>query len=291
MFKRWRTHTPILYCIGAEIFVMAAMWASNYVLDAIVWLGLFRRWYDMEYFFMLVQELCGTAAVLVLLRGTGRLSLLRRRGCGFCRGMLVGMVTFVYSSYVLMGTALLRDKEQTLFSADRCLLFLAAVAMVGFVEEVIFRGVIAQTLLEHYGTSRRGIWRAVLLSGVLFGAAHLINLLGSDPVGVLVQCISSMVFGMLLAAIYFRTGNLWVPIFLHSYLDFVGLMEGGLYTGQGLSETISSYSMINLLPCLLYGIPAVLLLRGEKLREVELYMTPTFQDDAPAREKPTDAEP
>ena len=36
---------------------------------------------------------------------------------------------------------------------------------VGVAEEFLFRGVIAQTLLEHFGTSRAGIWKACLLSG------------------------------------------------------------------------------------------------------------------------------
>ena len=33
--------------------------------------------------------------------------------------------------------------------------------LVGAAEELLFRGVIAQTLLEHYGTSRSGVWRCV----------------------------------------------------------------------------------------------------------------------------------
>lgn len=53
--------------------------------------------------------------------------------------------------------------------------------LVGVAEELVFRGVIAQTLLERYGTARAGAWKACLVSGALFGAAHLSNLLGSAP--------------------------------------------------------------------------------------------------------------
>ena len=73
----------------------------------------------------------------------------------------------------------------------------------------------AQTLLERYGTARAGVWKACLVSGVLFGAAHLSNLLGSEAFGVLMQCVFAASLGVMLAAIYFRTGNLWVTVFLH----------------------------------------------------------------------------
>lgn len=88
-------------------------------------------------------------------------------------------------------------------------------ALVGVAEEFIFRGVIAQSLLERFGTGRAGVWKACLLSGLLFGAAHLTNLLSSAPFGVLMQCVFAASLGTLFAAIYFRTGNLWVTVFLH----------------------------------------------------------------------------
>ena len=49
--------------------------------------------------------------------------------------------------------------------------FLIAMFLIGLAEESLFRGVIAQTLLEHCGASRAGIWKAVVLSGLIFGAA------------------------------------------------------------------------------------------------------------------------
>ena len=86
--------------------------------------------------------------------------------------------------------------------------FFLSMALVGVAEEFIFRGVIAQSLLERFGTGRAGVWKACLLSGLLFGAAHLTNLLSSAPFGVLMQCVFAASLGTLFAAIYFRTGNL-----------------------------------------------------------------------------------
>ena len=73
--------------------------------------------------------------------------------------------------------------------------FFLSMALVGVAEEFIFRGVIAQSLLERFGTSRAGVWKACLLSGLLFGAAHLTNLLSSAPFGVLMQCVFAASLG------------------------------------------------------------------------------------------------
>ena len=107
-------------------------------------------------------------------------------------------------------------KRQPLRTGWQIAWYFIGMFTVGVAEEFLFRGVIAQTLLEHFGTSRAGIWKACLLSGLFFGGAHLTNILSSAPFGVLMQCVFAASLGVMLAAIYFRTGNLWVTVFLHS---------------------------------------------------------------------------
>lgn len=136
-------------------------------------------------------------AVLFLVR-TDRAGLLRRRGSGFFNGLLVGMYPLVFIGYNAFGSLVLgRPENGVLQPAARICTFLVSMAMVGVAEEFIFRGVIAQTLLEHFGTSRAGVWKACLLSGVLFGAAHLTNILSSAPFGVLMQCVFAASLGTL----------------------------------------------------------------------------------------------
>ena len=173
-----------------------------------------------------------------------------------------------YSIY----SALIFDRPDTpLLPARRILSFLACMAMVGVAEEFLFRGVIAETLLEHFGTSRAGVWKACLLSGVLFGAAHLTNLSSSAPFGVLMQCAFSASLGALFAAIYFRTGNLWVTVFLHGAMDIASMLIGGLYGTTTLSESVSGYDASMLLTVVVYLLPVAFLLRKKKLPEVQLY--------------------
>ena len=99
------------------------------------------------------------------------------------------------------------------------------------------------------------MWKACLLSGVLFGAAHLTNILGSAPFGVLMQCVFAASLGTLFAAVYFRTGNLWVTVFLHGAMDISSMLIGGLYGTTTVAEAVSGYDASMLLSVLLYLIP------------------------------------
>ena len=208
MLKRLRTAHPILYCILSEVLFLGSM----VVFSLLATIGLAAAGADFDtmdgYLFGSVQEAVGLAVALLLLARTGRLDLLRWRGCGFLNGMLVGMYPLFFIGYTAFGTLAFGRPDTPLLPLPRILTFILNMILVGVAEELVFRGIIAQTLLERYGTARAGVWKACLVSGVLFGAAHLSNLLGSEPFGVLMQCVFAASLGVMLAAIYFRTGNL-----------------------------------------------------------------------------------
>ena len=232
MLKRLRKAHPILFCVLAEVVFLASLFVTDLVFT--IALVLFRADFASidTYLYSTLQELVGAMVAVLFLVRTDRAGLLRRRG--ICT-------------------------------------FLVSMAMVGVAEEFIFRGVIAQTLLEHFGTSRAGVWKACLLSGVLFGAAHLTNILSSAPFGVLMQCVFAASLGTLFAAIYFRTGNLWVTVFLHGAMDISSMLIGGLYGTTTVADAVSGYDASMLLSVLLYLIPTAVLLRKKKLPEVQLY--------------------
>lgn len=271
MLKRLRADHPILYCILAEVLFLGSLFLSSLVLTvALMAAGADFSGLD-EYLLSLIQELVGAGAAWLLLRRTGRQGLLGRRGSGFWNGLLVGMYPLAFICYSIYSALIFGRPDTPLLPAGRILSFLACMAMVGVAEEFLFRGVIAETLLEHFGTSRAGVWKACLLSGVLFGAAHLTNLLGSAPFGVLMQCLFAASLGSLFAAIYFRTGNIWVTVFLHGMMDISSMIIGGMYGTVTMAESVSSYDSSMLISVAVYLIPMLFLLRRKKLPEVQLY--------------------
>lgn len=275
MLKRLRKEHPILFCILAEV----AFLASLFVTDLVFTLVLVLLRVDISgldtYLYSALQELVGVLVAVLFLARTGRTGLLRRRGSGFFNGLLVGMYPLVFIGYTAFGSLVLgRPENGVLQPAARICTFLVSMAMVGVAEEFLFRGVVAETLLEHFGTSRTGVWKACLLSGVLFGAAHLTNILGSAVFGVLMQCVFAASLGTLFAAVYFRTGNIWVTVFLHGAMDITSMLIGGLYGTTTVAEAVSGYDASMLLSVLLYLIPTAFLLRKKKLPEVQLYWHP-----------------
>lgn len=272
MLKRLRSAHPILFCILAEVLLLGTLFVTDLFFSVVLlFAGVDFTTMD-TYLYSTLQELAGAAVMVLVLKKTGRAGILFRRGSGFFNGLLVGMYPLVLIGYSFFASLMFQRPENTpLLPLGRILTFLLSMMMVGVAEEFAFRGVIAQTLLEHYGTSRGGIWKACIVSGLLFGAAHLTNILGSAPFGVLMQCLFAAALGTLFAAIYFRTGNIWVTVFLHGMMDISSMLIGGLYGTTTLAESVSGYNITMLYSVALYLIPMAFLLRKKKLPEVQLY--------------------
>ena len=272
MLKRLRRAHPVGYCLLTEVVFLAVLMVVPVLLVLLLaMLGVDLTRVD-DYFLSAIQELLGALVAVFFLKKTDNLGLLRRRGSGFFNGILVGMFPFAMICYTLYGKLLFgMPTDRPLRTGWQIAWYFIGMFTVGVAEEFLFRGVIAQTLLEHFGTSRAGVWKACLLSGVLFGAAHLTNILGSAPFGVLMQCVFAASLGTLFAAVYFRTGNLWVTVFLHGAMDISSMLIGGLYGTTTVAEAVSGYDASMLLSVLLYLIPTAFLLRRKKLPEVQLY--------------------
>ena len=95
---------------------------------------------------------------------------------------------------------------------------------IGFCEEVMGRGMVLMVMLQRWGATRRGVYRAVLMSGALFGAGHLFNLITGHlpPLAALTQIGYSFAFGVVLAACFLRNNAIWPVMAWHAALDFAG---------------------------------------------------------------------
>jgi membrane protease YdiL (CAAX protease family) len=88
-------------------------------------------------------------------------------------------------------------------------------ALTGFYEEALFRGLLLRVLAP------LGVRRAVLLSALLFGCAHLVNVLFRNPAIVFAQALGAATEGVGLAALRVRTNTLWPLIALHALEDLL----------------------------------------------------------------------
>lgn len=87
----------------------------------------------------------------------------------------------------------------------------AVVLLVGFGEELAFRGVLMRLLLK------RGVGYTVAVSSILFGLMHLVNFAFGMPwPAVALQVLFAGMTGVGFAAMTLRTGSLWPTIVLHA---------------------------------------------------------------------------
>lgn len=193
-----------------------------------------------------------------------------RRG-DFVKTPLAGLFAFVLFSLaflIRLGESLLDDGTSWKTAAWICLGIINILG-IGFREETIFRGVIANNLGIAYGKDLRGVWKAVTLSGLIFGLVHLTNIVsGVNPARAAIQVISACAIGMYYTAIYFRGGNLWVLMMIHCFTDAGGLFRSAFTTAATAVGEINDLSITGLIMIPVYlGITAFLL-RKKKMDAV-----------------------
>lgn len=109
-------------------------------------------------------------------------------------------------------------------------------------EEISFRGIIFGSLLASW-RGRYARTRAIVLSAALFSGMHLINLVHQNAFQTGIQMLQVFGLGVLLAALYLRSGSLLAPMAFHFSLDYTAtLIHGatGMTSVQSTSVVIGS---------------------------------------------------
>ena len=186
-------------------------------------------------------------------------------------GLIIASILFFF----VLGLLNLPESTATL---PQWLLMLGQVVLIGFCEEVLFRGLIQRALHRLMGEdSFAHVFLAILCGGLLFGGAHLINMDRGNPAlaAVLQACVNAFM-GMYYGAVYFRTGkNIWYNAALHGLYDFAAMLANGRASGATLDSILNfghgvltgkSVLVGTLLWGGLYLLPTLFILRPQKLR-------------------------
>ena len=88
----------------------------------------------------------------------------------------------------------------------------------------------------------------MLWSSVIFGVLHIGNIFsGHGVVSTLIQVFYSTILGIVFAAVYIRTQNLWSIAIIHGIVDFSGGIEGIYQMPQAIPEVSAGGGSMNLL--------------------------------------------
>ncbi|MDO4488558.1 MAG: CPBP family intramembrane metalloprotease [Eubacteriales bacterium] len=115
----------------------------------------------------------------------------------------------------------------------------------GVAEEVMFRGLGIANWMR-IRRDDKAIVQSMVVSGLIFGLMHITNVFfGANLLTSVGQVIYAIGLGMLFAAVYIRTGNLWLGIIAHFIIDFTAFLDAGLVASEGvMTQEINIPSLI-----------------------------------------------
>ena len=228
------------------------------------------RDYGIEQVLSYLIPIVFTFTILLLLKGIKEVGF---RKSNIWKGLYLGWF-FLAAGVILFVSSYIGVDKTTLSSPSfgKLLAFTCVVFFVGVFEEVLCRGIILNTMINQWGHTKNGIIKSIIFSSLLFGLAHLINLI-ANPILIIAtfsQIVYAFLHGILYASVYVRCRNLWAVIILHAVYDWLAL---GLYIFTPVQDVIVSKdtsiesALMNILLSIPYALIGLYLVRKKKVKD------------------------
>jgi len=141
---------------------------------------------------------------------------------GLCRSKLPASKMLFYIPLMILLTANLWYGVALNVSVTETVLYILSMLCVGFLEEVVFRGLLFKAM------AKDGIRAAVIVSSVTFGIGHIVNLFngsGADLVSNLLQVVYAVAVGFAFVMIFLRTKSLLICIAVHGVFNSLSIFS------------------------------------------------------------------
>lgn len=107
-------------------------------------------------------------------------------------------------------------------------------------EELIFRSFLCRSIEQISNKNK-----AIVISSVIFGGFHLLNIGKYPSEYVLMQVMYAFAIGIAFSVIFYKTKSILICIFIHTLVDFLGAFE---------LEPIFIAEVIGTIICCLYAV-------------------------------------
>lgn len=210
LYQIMENHAPWFWGLFSVVMVLGLYkWVSLAFLEKTpyVWDGTFQH---------ITLSLLAILMMREVYQGEFHLGFTTRRfGQGFL--MCWPMLTFIaFNLFANLGSGKIYGESLTMA--------LANYFSVGLFEEVVVRAILIGHMMHHWKGDAHRIRKAVVWSSVIFGVLHIGNVF-SNPIGTLIQILFATGIGILFAAVYLRTRNLWSCILAHAINDFCAAID------------------------------------------------------------------
>ena len=161
---------------------------------------------------------------------------------GFCKADIAASKMLFYIPVSILLTANMWYGFRVNMSLLETILYILSMFCVGFLEELIFRGLLFNAMLKNGKNS------AIIVSSVTFGVGHIINLIngsGAELLPNLLQVVYAIAVGFMFMMIYYRTKSLLPCIITHGVFNALSAFANE--TGLTSKEQIISCILITLI--------------------------------------------
>ena len=145
---------------------------------------------------------------------------------GLMKGILLGWIMIIMSALNVNYPAFIKYGV-TIPHPFKVISFLIWMFLIGIFEEFFIRGLVLENMLRKWGSTKKGIYKAAVFSSILFGVAHICNLIETPQliIATLTQVFYAIFIGIFFAGIYIRSRNLGVVIIYHAMFDMAHFLS------------------------------------------------------------------
>ncbi len=259
--KRLSSRAPITFGLAVTL-------AS--ILMVIISTVLANRWPPESqgwYFANTIGRLVSIAILLAVLSRLGWLLPAGIMRAGRWQTWLIILLLLAYlilaSTYAMAGSLDFRFFDEVLPAPVA--LFLLTHALF---EEIVFRGLVMVAFIAAWGSTTRGLIKSVLLSSLIFAGMHLVNVLGGNPLPiVLLQSVGAFFLGILFSALVLSGKAVYPAAFLHGLGNIGGYLILTANPSAGTTPSAWLLQSVLMFPLAIFG---VYILGGVRQRPVVL---------------------
>ena len=203
---------------------MQKLYEKNELTFALVWIGVYcvlqslanplNKAVGIEYAASAAFCVLQTVALFAFIR-KNRL----QKRYGLCKSHVPACRFLYYAPLVILASGNLWNGFVLNYSPTETACRIVCMLCVGFLEEVIFRGLLFTAI------AKDNIKSAVIISSATFGIGHIINLFNGSGMNLannLCQIVFAFAVGFLLVTIFYRGGSLLPCIIVHSAINTLG---------------------------------------------------------------------
>lgn len=203
---------------------MKKLYEKNKLTFALVWIAVYCVLQSLA---NPLNEMIGIAnaasAAFCVLQAIVLFAFIRKNGLqkryGLCGSSVPARRFLYYVPLLVLASGNLWNGIAVNYSLAETICRVVCMLCVGFLEEVIFRGLLFVAI------AKDNVKSAIIISSVTFGIGHIINLFngsGMDLVSSLCQIVFAIAVGFLLVTIFYRGGSLIPCILVHAAINTLG---------------------------------------------------------------------